>query len=203
MLYLKVDPQQYDEAAISQAAEIILRGGIVAFPTDTIYALGVDPYNQQALMKLYELKQRPLGKPLPLLIGRREQVGELVTEAPEAAQKLMGRFWPGPLTLVFHSGEGLLHSQVTAEGKIGLRLPASKIARRLCQLSGLPITASSANLAGQPGSLSASQVYKYFAEKLDAILDAGPAPGSQVSTVLDVTERPPRILRAGAIKLPL
>jgi len=193
------DPATSDETPLHRAAAIIRRGGVIAFPTDTSYGLGADPFNRQAVARIYHLKGRSEKKPILVLISRKERLHQLVRCIPRPAEEVIRAFWPGPLTLIFEAQAELADCPVAAQGKIGIRLPASFIARRLIDLAGTPITATSANPAGKPSPWTAKTVQKYFPHGIDLILDAGKGKVGYDSTVLDVTEDPPRLLRPGAI----
>lgn len=191
---LKGDPK-----GIEKAGRIILRGGVVAFPTETFYGLGGDAFNEEALKKIFQIKGREENKPLLLLIADPSWVPGLVKKTLPLTERLMKNFWPGPLTLVFEAS-GHLSSLLTAHtGKIGLRISSHPVAQALVQFVGKAITGTSANLSGQPGSSFAHEVFKALGTKVEAILDGGKTAGGLGSTVLDVSSATPKILRQGAI----
>ncbi len=184
---------------LQKIKEILDRGGIVVFPTDTFYGLGVNPLHRQAVLKVFEAKERPLEKPLPVLVSSRRQVKELTGEIPLQAEKLMDQLWPGPLTLLFKA-RAHLPKEVTADtGKIGVRLPGSAFTRNLIAGLGHPLTAPSANISGAKEPATAQAVAETLRKRVDLILDAGPTPGGKASTVLDTTVSPPAIIREGAV----
>lgn len=191
------------ENEINHAARIVTAGGVVAFPTDTFYGLGCDPFNAQAVDRIFEIKQRPATKAILLLIDALPALS-LVT-APLSGvcahnfQLLRERFWPGPLTVVLPAAARLPDQLVSAARTIGVRLPAYDVARRLATAVGGAITATSANLSGQPNTQTAAEVRAQLGASVDYILDLGPTAGGAPSTLIDVTVDPPALLRAGAI----
>lgn len=195
---LTVDLNHPDPSLVSRAAGVIRDGGIVAFPTDTFYGLAADPFNRAAVERLFKIKGRDPSKPILLLIARANSLIDLVEDIPPAAEILIGRFWPGPLTLVFKASSRFSDVLTGSAGKVGIRLPHSTLATRLIEAAGFPLTATSANLSGEPSPTSAQEVVRMLAGSVDLILDGGvcaPIP----STVLDVTCHPPAILREGRI----
>jgi L-threonylcarbamoyladenylate synthase len=184
---------------IKKAAQIILRGGIIAFPTETFYGLAADVLNEAALKKIFKVKGREEGKPLLLLVADKSWLKGLVQDISPLAERLMKKFWPGPLTLVFNASPQLSPLLTAYTGKIGIRHSPHPVTQALVQAVGRAITGTSANLSGQPGSLTAREVFKSLGESLDAILDGGKTAGGPGSTVLDVSDPPPRIIREGMI----
>jgi L-threonylcarbamoyladenylate synthase len=191
---LKPDPQ-----GIKKAAQILLRGGIIAFPTETFYGLAADALNEGALKKIFQVKGREEGKPLLLLVADKNWLKGLVQNISPLAERLMDRFWPGPLTLVFNASPQLSPLLTADTGKIGVRLSPHPVTQALVQAVGRAITGTSANLSGQPGTLTAREVFQSLGESLDAVLDGGKTAGGPGSTVLDVSDPPPRIIREGMI----
>ena len=186
---------------IQRAVQIILDGGVIAFPTETFYGLGADALNVQALEKIFQIKGREENKPLLLLVADRTWVPRLVRTIPPAAERLMENFWPGPLTLVFEAASGLPAVLTAGTGKIGLRISSHPVAQVLIQTVGRAITATSANLSGQPSASFSAEVRETLGRELDAILDGGKTNGGLGSTVLDVSSNPPRMIRPGAVSL--
>jgi len=187
--------QQQLEKGIS----ILKQGGLVAFPTDTVYGLGACADIQQAVERLYQVKQRPLNMALPLLLANTAQLGEIAEPVPEIAWLLVRRFLPGALTLVLPKSN-LVPDIITAGGKtIAVRIPAHPIPVALAEGMGAPIVGTSANLSGRSSSLTADEVYSQFGDKIDLIIDGGRCPGGKESTIVDVTGETPLILRQGAI----
>jgi len=199
-LILKVekDPSRSEEA-IKRAAELIVKGGVVAFPTETFYGLAALATDYQAIDKLYQLKKRPAQKSLSILIADPAELADWIETIPKQALHLMARFWPGPLTLVFAAAIHLPTNLTADTGKIGVRSSSHQVAQALVREVGAPITATSANRSKSPSCRSAGEVITQLGSDLEAILDAGLTPGGKVSTIADVTTCPPKILRIGAI----
>ena len=196
-LILKVNSENPDPAKIHIAAQIIQKGGLVAFPTETVYGLGADALNPDAVLGLFEAKKRPLDNPPIVHVANASEVNRLVLEVPEKAELLMKNFWPGPLTLVFKRSS--IVPGVTVEGleTVAIRMPKHKVALALIEQSSLPIAAPSANLAGKPSPTTAKHVYEDLNGRIDVILDGGPANIGVESTVVDLTADPPMVLRPG------
>ena len=186
-----------DPAAIARAAELLRGGGIVAYPTDTVYGLGADVFDPQALVKVMDAKRRPDEKSLPVLIAERGHLPRLVTAVTPAAERLMAAFWPGALTIVLPKRAGL--SPLLGDTTLAVRQPDLPAIIELLRAAGTPISGTSANLSGQPPATTAQEVQAQLGDAVDLILDGGPAAGSTPSTVIDCASRPPRILRQGAV----
>ena len=196
---LKINTGHSEEDVIGSAAVIISRGGVIAYPTETIYGLGADATNEQANRKIFEIKGQNFSNPVSLIIGRREDVHPLVRAIPKTAQKLMDAFWPGPLTIVFEAA-GCVSPLLTAKtGKIGIRLSGHDGARQIALAAGKPLTATSANLSGLPECATADEVIAQLGDRLDAVVDLGNTSGTAGSTIIDTTTEQPVILRAGVI----
>lgn len=196
---LKVDDDHSEEIILTQAAEILAGGGIIAYPTETFYGLGADATNEKAIEKIFAVKGRDFKNPISLIIGQTADVYPLVKDVPEKARKLMEAFWPGALTIVFLAAN-IVSTRLTAgSGKIGLRVSSHPIAQTIVQKLKKPLTATSANLSGAPECSLASEVIKQIGDKIDAILDWGETQGGKASTIIDVTCDPPVILREGVI----
>ena len=187
---LKVDPRNPQEKTIKIAAEILKKGGLVAFPTETVYGLGADYSNNKAVEKLYKVKNRPRNKPLTLHVSDVDMLKEFVPKIPGLAQRLINRFWPGPLTIVITSKDGK---------KLGFRMPMNKIALRLIKECGAPLVVPSANPSGARSPKNANEVLRSLGRKVDMVLDGGTSEIGIESTVIDSTVFPCRILREGAI----
>lgn len=186
-----------DPAAIERAADVLRAGGIVAYPTDTVYGLGANVFSPGALDKVMDAKQRPDEKSLPVLIGDRGHLRELVQSVPPSAGKLIEAFWPGALTIVLVKQEDL--SPLLGETTLAVRQPNHTAIQALLAATGFPITGTSANLSGRPPATTAEEAEDQLGGAVDLILDGGPAPGSTPSTVIDCTAEPARILREGAV----
>lgn len=196
----RVSEENFD-AVLDEAAEIVRKGGTVAFPTETVYGLGADGLLPEAVRKIFEAKQRPPGNPLSLLIHSREDLSKIARNIPENAFKLMDAFWPGPLTLVLEKSD--LVPAITS-GKlpsVGVRMPDHRIPLELVKRAGRPLAAPSANLSGRPSPISAAHVLADLEGRVDAVLDGGAVTIGLESTVVDMTAEPPVVLRPGAIGL--
>ena len=188
-----------DDEVLGQAVRALAAGGIVACPTETFYALAVDAGQEKALQRLLEIKNRPLDKALLVLVADRDMAAEVAAMVNPLAEQLMTRFWPGPLTLILSARPGLPRALTGGSGTIGVRQPGQPLARRLTQLFGRPLTGTSANLSGREPLIEAAQVQQELGEAIDLILADGPCPGGLPSTILNVVQDPPRLVRAGAI----
>ncbi len=195
----KVYPRQPCADAILEAARIVCSGGVVVFPTTSLYGLAADASNPAALEKVFAIKQRPLDKPILILVPNLLDIQNLVCDIPLTAWRIMTAFWPGKLTLVFRAGNAILPGLTAGTGKIGIRLPVYPIARLLVRAAGRPITATSANISGQVGCSQIANIDPAVVAAVDLILDAGPLKGGAGSTILDVSENPPVLLREGSI----
>ncbi len=194
---ITIDPDR-PEQAFSRCRRIIASGGVIVYPTDTFYGLGVDPGNQSAVQKLFTLKGRKGDQPILLLLADASAVGQWAAEIPSRAESLMKRFWPGPLTLVFKARSGIIPDLTANTGTIGLRVPGNPLTRDLLRYLGCALTGTSANLSGRPEPRSAEEAAA-IADLVDAILDGGPSAGDKPSTVVDVSAGGLRVIREGAI----
>lgn len=202
MRTIVVDPVAPDRTAVSEAAGTLAGGGLVAFPTETFYGLGADPWNERAIEALYHAKGRPARVPILLLLAGEDQVPDAAVATPAPFEVLARRFWPGPLTLVVEARPTLPARVTSGSGTIGLRVPSAPIPRAIARALGRPITGTSANLSGAPPARLPAEVAAAFAgppSALDLLVDGGPAPGGEPSTVVDLTGASPRLVRAGAI----
>jgi L-threonylcarbamoyladenylate synthase len=196
-LVLRVDSQRPDVESIRVAADFIKHGGLVAFPTETVYGLGADALNSSAVPALFEAKRRPLDNPPIVHVGDTRAVYDLVREVEPDAERLMRRFWPGPLTLIFERSRVVPYVTVAGLDTIAIRMPNHNVALALIRESRCPIAAPSANLAGRPSPTCAEHVLADLDGRIDAVLDAGPTRVGVESTVLDLTVDPPQVLRPG------
>jgi L-threonylcarbamoyladenylate synthase len=196
-LWLKVNSKRPEPDKIQVAANFIRKGGLVAFPTETVYGLGADALNQKAVAKVFVAKKRPLDNPIIVHVAKPKDVERLAKDIPEVAEKLMARFWPGPLTLVLKRSPLVSDATVVGMDTIAVRMPKNRVALALINASGVPIAAPSANLAGKPSPTTARHVIDDLAGRIDVVLDAGPTKIGVESTVVDLTTSIPRILRPG------
>ncbi len=193
------DPRRPDPEAIAAAAAAIRDGGVVVIPTRHLYGLAADALNAEAIQRVFAMKGRPADKPLLILAPSRLAIENHAASIPAAARRLMDRFWPGRLTLVFKATEVLPALLTGGSGKIGIRLPAHPVCQSLLALRPHPITATSANLSGETGCHRIADLPSDLVAAADLILDAGPLPPGPGSTVVDITVSPPRILREGSL----
>lgn len=196
---IKIDSEKDLQSALSKAADVIKSGGLVAMPTESFYGLAVSATNTRAIQRLLDVKKRSSDRPILILIPSVEHLDQYVTHTPEIARLLMDEFWPGGLTLIFESKPILPRELTAGTGKIGIRLSSHPVATALTQAVGLPITATSANISGQPACSSAKEVFQSLGESVDLILDGGETAGGKGSTVLDVTVDPPVVVREGMV----
>jgi len=185
--------------AVEEAVQRIRSGGIIAFPTETFYGLGVDPFNPAAVERLFAVKGRESGKPIPIIIDELIRAEGIIGTISEESRALIEKFWPGPLTLLFATSSRLSSALTGGTGKVGIRIPSHPVALRLLRAIGQPITATSANRSGVPGATSAAGVQEMLGEHLDLIIDGGETPGGTGSTIVDTSFHPPRLIREGKI----
>ena len=188
-----------DKPGIVQAADRIRSGGVVVYPTETVYGLGADPFNPSAFDRIFSLKGRETDKGLILLIRGREDLDALVADISLAAESLIREFWPGPLTLVFPAAPGLPEHLTEIASTIALRMSDAPVANTLLHHVGGPITSTSANRSGQPPARSPRQAADLIGHRVDVILDGGESADPRPSTLVDVSGRRPKILRPGRI----
>ena len=183
---------------IKVAVDILRTGGLVAYPTDTVYGLAAVPTDDAAVEKLFAAKRRRPDQSMPLLIASPRDLALVAADVPEVAQNLIRDFWPGGLTLILHKAPDY-RSKAIYSDTVGVRVPDHDVPRELVRLLGSPITGTSANIAGGPEPLSADDVRSQLRDRVDYVIDGGRCPGGTPSTVVDCTTDPPRIVRAGAI----
>ncbi len=195
---MKPEVLRIEEKAIKRAAEVIKKGGIVVYPTETFYGIGADATNKQAVKKIFQIKKRDEHMPILLIIGDEKMLFSVVEEVPEPAFRLIKKFWPGPLTIIFRAKESIIPILHSYTGKIGVRLSGNYVARQISLLSEVPITGTSANISGKPPCRTPQEVIDQLHD-VDLILDAGCLDSKLATTVVDVTESPFRIIRKGVI----
>lgn len=187
------------DKAIRRLRQLLDNAEIIAYPTETYYGLGTRYDNEDSLERLYDIKKRPHEKAMPLIIGRAELLSLLTPVIPEAAERLMKQFWPGPLTLILEARERLSSHITAGTGKVAVRIPGPSFALDLARHLDYPITATSANVTGMPPAETAAQVMDYFGSSVNAVVDLGKTPGNAPSTIVDVTGTEVRIVRQGMI----
>jgi L-threonylcarbamoyladenylate synthase len=183
--------------AITSALEIVLSGGLVAFPTDTVYGVGCLAFHQQAIELIYVAKDRPIEKAIPVLIGDNEDLIKIAEEIPIFAMRLIARFWPGPLTVLVPK-KPTLPEAISATSTVGVRVPDHDVARSLLRLAG-PMAVTSANISGQASPITAQQVFAQLSGRIAMIIDGGETPGGVPSTLVDCTGDEIQVLREGPI----
>ncbi len=196
---IRITPENWDEV-LTKAAQTLRAGGLVAFPTDTVYGVGAVVFDEQAVERLYVAKIRDRNKAIPVLLANVRDLDRIAKGVPPAAWQLAGAFWPGPLSIVLERS-ALVPDAVTAGGPtVAVRVPDHPLALALIERAGAPLATTSANLSGQPSSVTADEVEAALGDAVDLILDGGRCPGGVASTVIDLTVDPPRIVRPGPIR---
>ncbi|MEA3437670.1 MAG: L-threonylcarbamoyladenylate synthase [Thermodesulfobacteriota bacterium] len=195
----KISSVNPETDVIAEAAYIIRNGGVVVFPTRSLYGLGADAFNAKAVNRIFHIKLRPINKPVLVLIKDKDELNRLAAFVPPAATAIMERFWPGRISIVFQAKEVLSANLTAGTKKIGIRLPEHNIAYKVVKAAGGPITGTSANLSGNAGCFQINDLDEKIVDSVDLILDAGPLRGGVGSTVVDVTGDTPMVLRQGEL----
>ncbi len=198
-MLIQLSNENYDEV-IDKAANILINGGIIAYPTETLYGLGAKYDVEQALDRIFTLKKRPEEKTLTLIIGDLSQLSFITDFIPDSAKELMRNFWPGPLTLVFKAKKSISKSLVL-DDTVAVRIPGDSFALRLARLVPFPFTATSANISNMPAAQDAATVFNYFGAGVDLIIDGGKTPGEPPSTIVDVSKDDIKVIRKGVIEI--
>lgn len=199
MQVLRIDPANPDEQALLTAAEAVLRGGVIGFPTDTLYGLGCSLFDVSAVEMVARLKRRDPSLAVISLIPEPRQVYGLASDVNPVAERLIHQHWPGPLSLIFRAAPIVPQRVRGAGGTVALRCPRDTLCQMLLDRIGGPVVASSANLSGHPPAETAEQVVRIFGNQLDLVIDGGPRSGGLPSTLVDVSAPRPRLLRRGAL----
>jgi L-threonylcarbamoyladenylate synthase len=200
-LTMKVSLAEPEDAPLVLAAEVIEAGGVVVYPTETLYGIGAHALNEKAVKRVQMVKGRGEGKPILIIVPSADWVARLARDVPPVAQSLIDAFWPGPLTLIFSAAQVLPEELTQGTSTIGIRVPSSPLCLKLLKLSGHPITSTSANLSGAPVLHSIPEIKAVFSSGVDLYLDGGTLPGSTPSTIVDVTAPQPKLVRNGAVPL--
>jgi L-threonylcarbamoyladenylate synthase len=200
---IKIDPDHPEPDKIEEAVAILKSGGVIAFPTETFYGLGADARDEAAIDKIFGIKGRDFSNPILVVIGDRGHLDAFAADIPAEARKLMDRFWPGPLTIIFNAARVVSPKLTAGTGKIGIRLSSHPVARELSKRLGGPLTATSANHSGAPECSSAAEVISQLEGKLDGVVDGGSTTGGKGSTIVDMSSCPPKVLREGMIPFSL
>jgi L-threonylcarbamoyladenylate synthase len=198
MVILETPADSPDAAVIARAVEVLRAGGVVAYPTDTLYGLAVDPRSEDAASRLYAAKGRDAAVASPLVASSLDQAAEAAVFG-ERELRLAHVFWPGPLTIVMPARPAVSRSILGGGTTVAVRVPSHAVARALCTAFGFPLTATSANWSGQPPAASAADVISALPSGVDVLLDAGPAAGGLPSTIVEFGPSGPRLVRAGAV----
>jgi L-threonylcarbamoyladenylate synthase len=196
---IRVAPDSPDPAALLRAAECLRRGGLVAFPTETVYGLGVNALDRQAVQRLFAAKQRPANDPLIVHVTSAQGITSLAARVPDSLEILARRFWPGPLTVIVPKSHHVPDEVTAGLATVAVRVPMHPVARALIEAAGIPVAAPSANLFSRPSPTQASHVIEDLDGRIDLVVDGGATAIGVESTVLDLTSDPPMILRPGAI----
>lgn len=186
-------------AEIISATAALKRGDVIAFPTETLYGLGADALNPTAVEKVFQLKSRASQNPIPVLVADREMLLSLVVTIPSLAEKLISRFWPGPLTIILPARSDIPRPLINGSGGIGVRISSQPIATELVKVLGRPLTATSANPSGRPPARTVQQAKDYFSDQINIYVDGGKLASKTGSTVVEILGDALRIIRAGDI----
>jgi len=197
MKTIRINPTCPEEDKIEEGIRVIKNGGLVAFPTDTVYGLGVNAERSDAVEKLYQLKRRPREKPLILFLAKKEEIVDFAEIVPLLAQRLMNRFWPGPLTLIFKASEISPPTLTSNEREVGIRIPSHPIPQKLIEKNKILLATTSANFSGEPNPLRANEINIHLAEGIDLLLDGGEALLGEESTVVRATSSQIQLIRDG------
>ena len=191
--------KETDYTKLKEPAQIIKNGGIVVFPTETVYGIGTNGLNENSIKRLYEVKQRPLNKPISLLVNSIEMIEQITQNISELEYKLIKKFMPGPFTIILKK-KTLIPNILTANGDtVGIRMPENKVALKLIEYAGVPIATPSANISGKPSGTTLDMINNDFGEKVDYFIDGGKSKIGVASTIVQVIDGKPHILREGAI----
>ena len=196
--YLNINNSK-DYQKLRYSAEIIKNGGIVVFPTETVYGIGTNGLDKEAVERLYKIKERPLNKPISLLVSDYEMIEKVVKDINELEYKIMKKFFPGPLTIILNKKD-IVPDIVTSRGStVGIRMPEEEITRKLIEYAGVPIAAPSANISGKASGIDLQEIIKEFGDKVDYYIDGGKSKIGIGSTIVKVENNTIKILREGSI----
>ena len=190
---------EIDDKKLQEVANIIRQGGIVVFPTETVYGIGTNGLDSKSISKLYHVKQRPLNKPISLLVSSLEMVKAVTENISDIEYKLMEAFFPGPLTIILKKNKLVPNNLTNNTDTVGIRLPDNIIARKLIEYANVPIATPSANISGKPSGINIQDIIKDFGDKVDYYIDGGPSELGIGSTIVKIDENEPIILRKGSI----
>lgn len=199
MLYIDLKNNE-DLDRLKEPAKIIKEGGVVIFPTETVYGIGTNGFNEESIRRIYEIKKRDFNKPISLLVSDMNMVEKVAKDISDLEYKLMEKFFPGPLTIILNKKKEV-PDILTANGNtVGIRMPSGIVARKLIEYAGVPIATPSANISGRPSGTNVNDIKRDFEGKVDAIIDNGESKLGIASTIVKVVENKVNILREGSIK---
>ena len=193
--------QSIDEEELKKCIETINKGGLVIFPTETVYGIGANAYNEEAVRKIYEVKMRPDEKPLSIMVSSIDEISKYAIISNEIEDKIIKKYMPGPITIVLKKKPGVFDYISSGKDTIGIRIPDNEIILKILKEAKLPIVAPSANISGKPSGIILSEILKDFDGKVDICIDGGKAKLSEPSTIVKVVDNKPVILRQGRIKI--
>ena len=193
--------QSIDEEELKKCIETINKGGLVIFPTETVYGIGANAYNEEAVRKIYEVKMRPDEKPLSIMVSSIYEISKYAIISNETEEKIIKKYMPGPITIVLKKKPGVFDYISSGKDTIGIRIPDNEIILKILKEAKLPIVAPSANISGKPSGIILSEILKDFDGKVDICIDGGKAKLSEPSTIVKVVDNKPVILRQGRIKI--
>lgn len=193
--------QSIDEEELIKCIETINKGGLVIFPTETVYGIGANAYNEEAVRKIYEVKMRPDEKPLSIMVSSIDEISKYAIISNEIEEKIIKKYMPGPITIVLKKKPGVFDYISSGKDTIGIRIPDNEIILKILKEAKLPIVAPSANISGKPSGIILSEILKDFDGKVDICIDGGKAKLSEPSTIVKVVDNKPVILRQGRIKI--
>lgn len=188
-----------DYKKIEETANIIKKGGVVIFPTETVYGIGTNGLNEEAVKKIYNIKNRPINKPISLLVSDIDMVNKVAKDITDLEYKLMEAFFPGPFTIILKKQDIVPNILTSGNDTVGIRMPNNEIARKLVEYAGVPIATSSSNISGEPSRTNINNIMKDFEGKVDYFIDGGESKIGIASTVVQVIDNVPHILRQGSI----
>jgi len=197
MRIIKINPAHPEDHKIKEGTKVLKDGGLIAFPTDTVYGLGADAKSLEAIDRLYQVKKRPREKPFILFLAKKEEILDFVETIPLSAQRLMNKFWPGPLTLIFKASSISPATLLNQQGEIAIRVPSHPIPQNLIEKNKILLATTSANFSGEPSPLRANQITAYLKEGIDLLLDGGETLLGEESTIVRATSRELQLIREG------
>lgn len=198
-MYINLE-EEINWKELKKAAQLIKQGGIAIFPTETVYGIGANGFDERAISKLYEIKQRPLTKPISLLVYSIDMINSIAENITKEEYALMKKFMPGPLTIILKKKKIIPNILTANSDTVGIRMPANEIALKLIEYAGVPIATSSANISGKESNTKVNESLKELKEKVDVFIDGGESKIGIASTVVQIVNGKPKIFREGAIK---